>query len=148
VVEHVDVVVLLLADVAGLRLDEASRRVPVATGSSSRPWVSSSMRVGAPVAVAEMTALSAERIAFFAVSRRCFLTVLYRRAVARWSAILSGCSGSSSSAASSTRMAAASSAGSIGMWTIISRQAGIGGIALVTAVRALRGVSVASSRCR
>ena len=113
VVEGVDVDVSLLADVTRTRAQERSRRGTVARDVSGRPWVSSSMRPGAPVAVAAVTASSLARIAVRRCARRCSLTVLNSLPTARRTATASGCSVGSCSTSLRTRSASASRSGSM-----------------------------------
>ena len=81
--------------------------------TSGRPWVSSSMRPGAPVAVAATTARSAAATASRLASRRAFLTDLKMLAVARRTATASGCSGGNDSMSASTCRQMLSLSGSI-----------------------------------
>ena len=77
VVERVDDLVALLADVAGTRLDQRAGASPPATlERSGSPCVSSSMRPGAPVAVAATTAVSAACTASRRSARRRLRTSL------------------------------------------------------------------------
>ena len=78
---------------------------PAAVETSGRPCVSSSMRPGAPVAVAAMTARSAVATASRLAWRRACLTALKMPAVARRTATASGCSGGSDSTSDSTSQA-------------------------------------------
>ena len=86
---------------------------PTAVDTSGRPCVSSSMRPGAPVAVAAVTALSAAATASRLAWRRAFLTDLKMPAVARRTATASGCSGGSDSMSASTCRHMLSLSGSI-----------------------------------
>ena len=81
--------------------------------TSGRPAVSSSMRPGAPVAVAAMTARSAAATASRLAWRRAFFTDLKMPAVARRTATASGCSGGSDSTSASTCRHVLSLSGSI-----------------------------------
>ncbi|MDH6199080.1 hypothetical protein M2272_005747 [Mycobacterium frederiksbergense] len=90
VVERVDDGVVVLADVAGPRPQQLPALAPTAVDTSGKPWVSSSIRPGAPVVVAAMTARSAAAIASRLAARRAFLTALNIFAVARRTATASG----------------------------------------------------------
>src|SRR5690554_1425030 len=87
-------------------------------GASGTPLVSSSMRSGAPVAVAATTARSASAMALRFSTLRLRLTALNIRAVARRTATKSGCSSSRRSSSASTRRAVARSSGSIPSWPV------------------------------
>ena len=86
---------------------------PTAVETRGRPAVSSSMRPGAPVAVAAMTAWSAAATASRLAWRRAFLTDLNMPAVARRTATASGCSGGKDSMSASTCRHVLSLSGSI-----------------------------------
>ena len=102
VVERIDLGVVVLAHVAGPRADQGACAGPVAADTRGRPWVSSSMRPGAPVAVAATTARSAAATASRLACRRARFTDLKTPAVASRTATASGCSGGSDSTSDST----------------------------------------------
>ena len=115
VVEGVDLHVARLADVTARG---PASRVPAvrrrrARHAAADPAVSSSIRPGAPVAVAAVTARSFATIAARRSTRRSRLTVLYKRAVARLTACASGCSPGNESTSPSTRRQTSRSLGSI-----------------------------------
>ena len=89
------------------------RRRPTAVDTSGRPAVSSSIRPGAPVAVAAVTAWSAAATASRLAWRRAFFTALKMPAVARRTATASGCSGGKDSTSASTIRHVLSLSGSI-----------------------------------
>src|SRR6478736_1213380 len=87
-------------------------KAPVALETKGIPLVSSSIRIGDPVAVDSMTCRSALRSAHVFALRRSFLSRLYISEAARFRVSKSGSSISSEGARASTRTAVATSSGS------------------------------------
>src|SRR6478735_5662958 len=87
-------------------------KAPVAPETNGIPLVSSSIRIGEPVAVDSMTCRSALRSAHVFALRRSFLSRLYISDAARFRVSKSGSSISSEGARASTRTAVATSSGS------------------------------------